>query len=78
MKTILLISFALFLSSCASSTYNPKSDLGTTCRPLPNEPEDRELKRKNCIDVNFGYDPVRFHYLPSWDRERLPSMPDLD
>lgn len=78
MKKLLLIPLALLLTNCSSTPYNPKADLGTTCRPLPNEPQDAELKRKNCIDVNFGYDPVRFHYLPSWDRERLPSMPDVD
>lgn len=79
MKKLILLPLILFLASCASSSYYmPKSDQGVTCRPLQGETQDPEaLQKKSCIGVDFGYDPVRFHYLPEWERKSLPPMPDL-
>ena len=76
---IIILSLSLFLiTSCASTPYEPLADQGFNCRPYQGSQKDTEPMKKTCINVDYGYDPVRFHYVPSWDRNRLPSMPDLD
>lgn len=79
MKTLIILPLILLFAGCASNPYMPRADQGVSCRPLQGENQsEKDLKKKSCIGVDFGYDPVRFHYLPQWERDRLPSMPELN
>ena len=75
MKKYFLLSLLTFLAGCASTPWEPIPDQGITCRPYKGE--QTELKKKSCISVDYDTNPVRFHYVPEWDRDNLPDMPEL-
>lgn len=73
MRLIIVLGLLLLITGCATDTYEPTLDQGVVCKKMVVDPDKKDSQL--CIPVQYNYDPVRFHYLPNWQRDRFPSMP---
>lgn len=78
MKKIALSLLSLaFLSACSSTPAKFSEEKGTACMDrmvmAGSKPD-----QVTCYPVRTFLDPTRFHKLSEWQKNNMPSMPDLN
>lgn len=72
---LFILTLFLLTTGCVTSQLDMPLDQGISCYRVEKEGEkDTEV----CIESDTYIDPVKWHYLRSYERERMGDMPDLN